>query len=641
MRRWKPSISRPEANSPSEQQRAQQREQRRVRRVRAVREQQRPETRADQGPGREADEREGARDQPLLVAPDGHQEGERDDDPVEGRQGGLRLLAAGTIELRSPPRVPLEDDSPPSADGASPTVPCPHLAGSPPCRWWPAPWSGSSTESTSERVAGDFATAWERGDMRAMHELLSEPSSAALPDRALPPRLQPGGGHGHHDRDRGRRYRGRARRRGERAGGGRHAGIRSLRGELRACRSRASGWTGSRGSCSPSCAPASGSPATARRRCARRSLARRQGPGRGPRRRALLTAGGHRRLDRRPHGAGGDPEERRALYARGFPPDWPVGQSGLEEAFEERLRGRPGGELAGRQPRAGTRAAARSQAIQTTIHTGLQEAAVVALAGRLGGVAALDPRNGEIRALAGIAFSAPQPPGSTFKLVTTAAALEHGLVKPSTEFPVETHATIDGVELENANGESCGGSFRNSFAHSCNSVFARSGSRSARPRWSRWPSASAGTRPPPSRARCRARSRRPRRSRRRSSSPPRPSGSSRRSPRRSRWRRSRRPSPAGGVRHPPTLRPAPAGRDAGGLAPHRAHDRVPDDRRRGVRHRHRGGHPRRAVAGKTGTAELEDTRDPETGETPAARPDQHRRLVHRLRPARRRGSRWR
>jgi cell division protein FtsI/penicillin-binding protein 2 len=97
---------------------------------------------------------------------------------------------------------------------------------------------------------------------------------------------------------------------------------------------------------------------------------------------------------------------------------------------------------------------------------------VIGLAGRLGGVAALDPRNGEVRALAGIAFSAPQPPGSTFKIVTTTAALERGIVKPSTEFPVETHAIIDGVELENANGEACGGSFRNSFAHSCNSVFA-------------------------------------------------------------------------------------------------------------------------------------------------------------------------
>ena len=56
--------------------------------------------------------------------------------------------------------------------------------------------------------------------------------------------------------------------------------------------------------------------------------------------------------------------------------------------------------------------------------------------------------------------------------MTATAALERGIVKPSTEFPVETHAIVDGVELENANGESCGGSFRDSFAHSCNSVFA-------------------------------------------------------------------------------------------------------------------------------------------------------------------------
>ena len=102
-------------------------------------------------------------------------------------------------------------------------------------------------------------------------------------------------------------------------------------------------------------------------------------------------------------------EERRALYARGFPPDWPVGQTGLEEVFETRLRGRPGGELI-----AGERVLARAKpraapARRTTIDTRLQEAAVVGLAGRLGGVAALDPRNGEVRALAGIAFSAPSP----------------------------------------------------------------------------------------------------------------------------------------------------------------------------------------------------------------------------------------
>jgi peptidoglycan glycosyltransferase len=37
---------------------------------------------------------------------------------------------------------------------------------------------------------------------------------------------------------------------------------------------------------------------------------------------------------------------------------------------------------------------------------------------------------------------------------------------------VESKAVIEGVDLENANGEHCGGTFTNSFAESCNSVFA-------------------------------------------------------------------------------------------------------------------------------------------------------------------------
>ena len=170
--------------------------------------------------------------------------------------------------------------------------------------------------------------------------------------------------------------------------------------------------------------------------------------------------------------AGGTAAERQAAYARGFPRDWPVGQSGLERVFENDLAGRPGGQLI-----AGGRLLARARPIpgrpvRTTIDTGLQRASVTALAGRFGGIAALDARTGQVRALAGIAFSAPQPPGSTFKIVTTTAALEARKVKLTDQFPVQTHAVIDGVELENANGESCGGSFEASFAHSCNSVFA-------------------------------------------------------------------------------------------------------------------------------------------------------------------------
>jgi penicillin-binding protein A len=167
-----------------------------------------------------------------------------------------------------------------------------------------------------------------------------------------------------------------------------------------------------------------------------------------------------------------DPAETAAMYARGFPAGTPVGTSGLERALEQQVEGRPGGELL-----VGTRRLAAStpqpaHAVRSTIDLGLQAAASTALAGRFGGIAAVDPRSGKIRALAGIAFSAPQPPGSTFKMITLTAALENHVAKPSTEFPVETHAVIDGVDLDNASKESCGGSLVHSFAESCNSVFA-------------------------------------------------------------------------------------------------------------------------------------------------------------------------
>jgi peptidoglycan glycosyltransferase len=169
--------------------------------------------------------------------------------------------------------------------------------------------------------------------------------------------------------------------------------------------------------------------------------------------------------------------ERERLKARGFPADTLVGTSGLERLAEERVAGEPGGLLfAGGRVLASTKPKP-ARAVRTTIDLDVQEAAVTALAGRYGGVAALDPRTAQVRALAGIAFSGPQPPGSTFKIVTATAAFDAGLVKMSTPFPVQTKAVIDGVDLENANGESCGGTFAEAFAHSCNSVFAPLGVR--------------------------------------------------------------------------------------------------------------------------------------------------------------------
>lgn len=172
------------------------------------------------------------------------------------------------------------------------------------------------------------------------------------------------------------------------------------------------------------------------------------------------------------------PEERKAEFARaGYPEDATVGLSGLEREFEARLRGRFGGFL-----RASGRVLARVEAekarpVRTSIDLAVQETAVTAIGARLGGIAVMRPRNGEVLALAGIAYSAPQPPGSVFKVITLAGALEEKKVKPSASFPVQTFTTIEGVELENANGESCGGSLTNSFAHSCNSVFAPLGAK--------------------------------------------------------------------------------------------------------------------------------------------------------------------
>ncbi len=110
--------------------------------------------------------------------------------------------------------------------------------------------------------------------------------------------------------------------------------------------------------------------------------------------------------------------------------------------------------------------------MRAAIDPGIQRAAVEALAGRFGGVAVLRPATGEVLGLSGVAFSAPQPPGSTFKIVTLAGALEAGVVKPGAKFPVQTETTLEGVKLQNAHGEACGGSLRESFADSCNSVFA-------------------------------------------------------------------------------------------------------------------------------------------------------------------------
>jgi cell division protein FtsI/penicillin-binding protein 2 len=165
------------------------------------------------------------------------------------------------------------------------------------------------------------------------------------------------------------------------------------------------------------------------------------------------------------------------LRRLGYPDDVTVGLTGLERVFEERLAGTPGGQL-----RAGKRVLALTLPrpagpVRSSIDPAVQRAAVAAKGERVGGVAVVRPRTGEILALAGVAFSGLQPPGSTFKIVTLTGVLQAKVASAKSSYPVETKTTIEGVELENANGESCGGTLRQSFAHSCNSVFAPLGAK--------------------------------------------------------------------------------------------------------------------------------------------------------------------
>ena len=172
------------------------------------------------------------------------------------------------------------------------------------------------------------------------------------------------------------------------------------------------------------------------------------------------------------------PSDELSLYAaRGYPPDAKVGLDGLERVFQDRLAGTPGGRLL-----AGTRVLDRTnpipgRSVTTTINPTLERAVITAIAGRYAAVAAMNPRTGGLLALAGVAFSALQPPGSTMKIITSTGALDARIVNLSDTFPIETSATLDGFKLQNANGEACGGSFLNAFAVSCNSVFAPLGAR--------------------------------------------------------------------------------------------------------------------------------------------------------------------
>lgn len=154
----------------------------------------------------------------------------------------------------------------------------------------------------------------------------------------------------------------------------------------------------------------------------------------------------------------------------------------------------------------------RPRGLRLTLHHDLQTTAYDALAGQVGAVIALDPTTGAVLAMASNPTFDPnlllglnagpqgtalendpqQPllnraaretynPGSTFKTITAAAALETGVAGPATTFPNETEFQLPGstATISNAGGGRCGDgttvSLTTAMVRSCNTVFAMLG----------------------------------------------------------------------------------------------------------------------------------------------------------------------
>jgi hypothetical protein len=164
-----------------------------------------------------------------------------------------------------------------------------------------------------------------------------------------------------------------------------------------------------------------------------------------------------------------------------------VGHGGLEQAFERRLAGSPTGKVElvdedGDEAKVLRRFGGKAGAsLQTTIETRMQTAAESALgvAGdRLASLVALQPSTGAIRAMVNVpatgfkrATLGRYPPGSTFKVITTAALLEKGL-QPSEKVTCPKEVKVGGITIGNFEQEQLGTiPFNVAFAKSCNTAF--------------------------------------------------------------------------------------------------------------------------------------------------------------------------
>jgi hypothetical protein len=159
------------------------------------------------------------------------------------------------------------------------------------------------------------------------------------------------------------------------------------------------------------------------------------------------------------------------------------GQSGLERAYNAQLAGDPGARIVVRPTGGGedqtlqTYPAKNGVDVRTTLDLRYQRAAASGISGfGSAGLVAIDAKTGGVLAIsnsggASTAIRGQYPPGSTYKIVTTVAALLAGKTEDS---PLSCPKTeyAGGRSWKNANDESFGPiNLFQAFYHSCNTAY--------------------------------------------------------------------------------------------------------------------------------------------------------------------------
>ena len=178
------------------------------------------------------------------------------------------------------------------------------------------------------------------------------------------------------------------------------------------------------------------------------------------------------------------------------------GRAGLEQSYDDDLAGR---EDEFQTVLSGLENRRREGAdVVTNLDPKGQKTAISALGGQAGSVVAIEPQTGKVRVMVSIpdydanqvpnrfselnrapgsplldrATQARYQPGSTFKVVTAAAALDTGKFTPESVLDGSSPRTISGTPLSNAGGESFGPvSLTDALTNSVNTVWAQVGER--------------------------------------------------------------------------------------------------------------------------------------------------------------------